>query len=500
MSASAVENEVTNQVTPPPVSRELASRLEGRQQVFDLQQRRFWRELAFSGAMLAGDALACAIVFVLMAQLPIHFGPVHAEFVAGLIPPTPSALLRRIALVLFCLTATRAYSTSDSAGQSGRIALATVLAVVLPRWVELFTFLFVQRIALITVVVVLLWSVLVLQRRAMLQAIRPYDPRQLDQERTLLVGIGQPLHTFLTEHVDPTQGRPAVYEISPEWPGTEHEGWQTLYEEVHRSRADAIILVGPLSDAALQNALIAGSSAGCRVFGLRRRPLRELNNPTLMRRGEGPIALLSSPALIGWQLVVKRLLDVTGASIGMVLLSPIIAICALLVKVSSPGPMLFRQLRVGLGGQTFEMLKLRTMVRDADARAISLEQGNVYSDPQLFKMADDPRVTSVGRFLRRSSLDELPQLWNVLRGEMSLVGPRPPLPREVARYEVRHYVRFEVAPGITGPWQVGGRNSITTFDEVIQLEQEYISGWTVWRDLVLLLRTVPAVLSMRGAL
>lgn len=489
-----------NEVDSRPGSREFASRLEGRQRVLDLQQRRFWRELAFAGGMLFADALAIAIVFVLLAQVPLHFGPTHAEFVAGLIPPSPSALLRRITLLLFCLTATRAYSTSESGEQSGRIALATVLGVVLPRWVDLFTFLFVQRILLITAVVLLLWLVLVAQRRAMLLAVRPFDPRQLDQERTLLVGIGQQLRTFLAEHVDTTQGTPSVYEISPEWPGDTHSDWQALYEEVHRSRADAIILVGPLSDAALQSALIAGSSAGCRVFGLRRRPLRELNNPTLMRRGEGPISLLSSPALIGWQLVAKRLLDVTGAVIGIVVLSPVLAVCAALVKASSPGPVLFRQRRVGLGSETFEMLKLRTMVRDADERAASLVQANVYGDPQLFKMANDPRVTRVGRFLRRSSLDEVPQLWNVLRGEMSLVGPRPPLPREVARYEVRHFVRFEVAPGITGPWQVGGRNAITSFDEVIQLEQDYISGWTVWRDLVLLLRTVPAVLSMRGAL
>ena len=225
-----------------------------------------------------------------------------------------------------------------------------------------------------------------------------------------------------------------------------------------------------------------------------------MNSPTLMRRGEGPIALLSSPALIGWQLVAKRLLDVAGASICVVILSPIIALCALVVKLTSPGPVIFRQLRVGLGGQTFEMWKLRTMVRDADAQAATLSVGNVYHDAQLFKLAADPRVTRVGRFLRRSSLDELPQLWNVLRGEMSLVGPRPPLPREVERYEVRHYVRFEVAPGITGPWQVGGRTDITSFDAVIDLEQAYINGWTVWRDLALLLRTVPAVLSMRGAL
>jgi len=155
---------------------------------------------------------------------------------------------------------------------------------------------------------------------------------------------------------------------------------------------------------------------------------------------------------------------------------------------------------VGLGGEPFEMLKLRTMVRDADARAGEVQAVNVYGDTRLFKSAGDPRVTAIGRFLRRSSLDELPQLWNVLRGEMSLVGPRPPLPREVAQYKVRHYVRFEVAPGMTGPWQVSGRNDIKDFERVVELEQRYIAGWTVWRDLGLLLRTVPAVLSMRGAL
>ena len=483
-----------------PVSKELVSRLEGRQRVLGLQQRRFWRELAFSAAILSADALTIAVVFVLMAQLPLYFGDLHSEFVKGLIPPNPAALLRRITLLLFCLTATRAYTTTNASEQSDRIALALVLGVVLPRWVELFSALFVPRLLLITVVVLLLWLALVAQRRGMLQALHTFDPRRLDQERTLLVGVGQQLRTFLAEHVDTTVPPPSAYEIDPEWPGDQQEGWHTLYEEVHRSRADAIILVGPLSDAALQNVLIAGSSAGCRVFGLRRRPLREMNNPTLIRRGEGPIALLSSPALIGWQLVAKRVLDVSGATVGMVVLSPVIAACALLVKFTSPGPVIFRQLRVGLGGEPFRMLKLRTMVLDADDRAGELAASSVYADPQLFKVAGDPRITRVGRFLRRSSLDELPQLWNVLRGEMSLVGPRPPLPREVTRYKVRHYVRFEVAPGITGPWQVSGRNEITSFDTVIQLEQDYINGWTVWRDLVLLLRTVPAVLSMRGAL
>ncbi len=486
-----------SQAAPSP---ELFSRLEGRHRVLSLQQRRFWRELAFATAILAADALTISVVFVLLAQLPINFGPAHEDFVRLLIPANPPALLRRITLLLFCLTATRAYTTNDVREQSGRIALAVVLGIVLPRWTELLSLHFLSRTSLITAVVLLLWGALSAQRQAMMAALHTFDPRRLDQERTLLVGVGNQLRMFLAEHVDDRVSPPAVYEIDPEWPGDQQEGWHTLYEEVHNSRADAIILVGPLSDAALQNVLIAGSSAGCRVFGLRRRPLREMNNPTLIRRGEGPIALLSSPALIGWQLVAKRMLDVSGAIVGLIVLSPLLALCAVLVRFTSQGPIIFRQTRVGLGGESFPMLKFRTMVRDADARASEVAAANVYSDPQLFKVSGDPRITSIGRFLRRSSMDELPQLWNVLRGEMSLVGPRPPLPKEVARYQVRHYVRFEVAPGITGPWQVGGRNEITSFDAVIQLEQEYINGWTVWRDLVLLLRTIPAVLSMRGAL
>jgi lipopolysaccharide/colanic/teichoic acid biosynthesis glycosyltransferase len=123
----------------------------------------------------------------------------------------------------------------------------------------------------------------------------------------------------------------------------------------------------------------------------------------------------------------------------------------------------------------------------------------VYADGRLFKIKDDPRITRLGALLRRTSLDELPQLWNVLRGEMSLVGPRPPLASEVALYEAHHYARFDVKPGITGPWQVNGRSTVTEFEEVVRLESEYIRGWTIWKDVALLVRTVPAVLFMRGA-
>jgi lipopolysaccharide/colanic/teichoic acid biosynthesis glycosyltransferase len=139
------------------------------------------------------------------------------------------------------------------------------------------------------------------------------------------------------------------------------------------------------------------------------------------------------------------------------------------------------------------------MVHDAESLRDDLAPKSLYTDQRLFKVKDDPRVTRLGAFLRRTSLDELPQLWNVFRGDMSLVGPRPPLPSEVDLYEDHHYTRFDVKPGITGPWQVSGRNSITDFEEVIRLETGYIRGWTIWKDLGILLKTVPVVLFMRGA-
>jgi lipopolysaccharide/colanic/teichoic acid biosynthesis glycosyltransferase len=154
--------------------------------------------------------------------------------------------------------------------------------------------------------------------------------------------------------------------------------------------------------------------------------------------------------------------------------------------------------RVGVGGRTFEIFKFRTMVVGADAQKAKLLHLNQYGDARLFKIKDDPRVTRLGRFLRRSSLDELPQLWNVLRGDMSLVGPRPCVPEEMATYAPHHMERLFVVPGVTGPWQVNGRNSVSDFEEVVRLDQDYIRSWSLVRDLLILAKTLPS-LFRRGA-
>lgn len=200
----------------------------------------------------------------------------------------------------------------------------------------------------------------------------------------------------------------------------------------------------------------------------------------------------------GYALALKRFLDISLSGICLLVLSPLFLALAILVKSSSHGPVFFRQRRIGLNGRHFVMLKFRTMVENAESILPELLSKNEMSGP-AFKMRCDPRVTRIGRFLRRFSLDELPQLWNVLKGDMSLVGPRPPLPGEVSLYLRKHRKRLSMRPGLTCTWQVSGRNEIPDFEEWASLDLQYIDNWSLRTDLLLMLRTIPAVLLGTGA-
>ncbi|MGI6377290.1 MAG: sugar transferase [Chloroflexi bacterium] len=210
-----------------------------------------------------------------------------------------------------------------------------------------------------------------------------------------------------------------------------------------------------------------------------------------------PLIGVTEPHLAAWERIVKRAIDLLGAAVGLLVLLPLMAALALAVRIDSPGPAIFRQERVGRGGRTFTCLKFRTMVRDAEAQLDALRDRNEADGP-LFKIKDDPRRTRVGKFLRRTSLDELPQLWNVLRGEMSLTGPRPAIPAEVAQYEPWHLRRLEVSPGISGMWQVSGRSDVG-FDEMVLLDIYYIENWSPLLDLRIILKTIPVALFGKGA-
>jgi lipopolysaccharide/colanic/teichoic acid biosynthesis glycosyltransferase len=206
---------------------------------------------------------------------------------------------------------------------------------------------------------------------------------------------------------------------------------------------------------------------------------------------------LKPPVFDGLDFAVKRTFDLVGAVLLVVLLAPVMALAALAIKLSSRGPVLYRSMRPGIGGRAFSCLKFRTMVHGAEHLQDHLENRNELGGA-IFKIRNDPRITSVGRFLRRWSLDELPQLLNVLRGDMSLVGPRPLPQRDYDRLDDWHRKRYLVLPGMTGLWQVSGRSELD-FDELVRLDFLYLERWSVFLDLTIILKTIPAVVRRRGA-
>jgi exopolysaccharide biosynthesis polyprenyl glycosylphosphotransferase len=213
--------------------------------------------------------------------------------------------------------------------------------------------------------------------------------------------------------------------------------------------------------------------------------------------GRRPMMYIEPVRRFGWRAFAKRVFDVTVASIGLIFAAPVLLASALAIKLDSRGGVFFTQERVGKNGTTFMCMKLRTMVADAEQMRAQLQAQNDADGP-LFKLRDDPRVTKVGGFLRRSSLDELPQLWNVLKGEMSIVGPRPAIPSEVSGWTEELRNRLRVRPGITGMWQVNGRSS-ASFDEYVRLDLYYVDNWTLLTDVGIVLKTLPTVLFRRGA-
>lgn len=196
---------------------------------------------------------------------------------------------------------------------------------------------------------------------------------------------------------------------------------------------------------------------------------------------------------------IKRWMDYWVALWGLLLLSPVLILIVIAIKITSPGPVFFRQARMGLYGRVFQVWKFRTMVMNAPHLQAQLEAQNESVDGVLFKIRQDPRVTSIGNFLRRTSLDELPQLFNVLRGQMSIVGPRPLPLRDISQFESWHHIRHQVLPGITGLWQIAGRSDIDSFDDAARLDLHYIDNWSLNLDLDILIETVQIVLSCRGA-
>jgi len=223
------------------------------------------------------------------------------------------------------------------------------------------------------------------------------------------------------------------------------------------------------------------------------------SNHFISSLGPYPVVTYHSVPINKVQLFIKSAIDITIAACSLIVGTPVMLVTAICIKLDSPGPVFFKQQRAGRNGRTFEMYKFRSMYVDAEARKCDLQPLNKVKDGLMFNVDNDPRVTKVGAFIRKYSIDELPQLINVLKHDMSLVGTRPPTLDEVEKYSPEHWRRISIKPGITGMWQVSGRNNIVDFEEVVSLDKKYIDNWSLGLDVMILLRTVGAVLSKRGA-
>jgi exopolysaccharide biosynthesis polyprenyl glycosylphosphotransferase len=344
------------------------------------------------------------------------------------------------------------------------------------------------------------WAVALVTRIALRLAFIRLRTRGYNLRYVLIVGAGQRAQAFAAKLEDHRELGLRIRGFLDDEPWDLPRGWKHLgpldhiEAELHQEVVDEVAICLPFSqwdrvDAIAHLCEFEGKIVRIpvdvldRTFAASR--VEELDGTPVYSMVTGPDKVVA--------LVIKRIVDVGVAATAMVVLSPLLLGVAAWIRLREGSPVLFRQVRVGLHGRQFEVLKFRTMTTDAEARYVDLVD---QSDPRAFKLTDDPRITPTGRFLRRTSLDELPQLWNVLKGEMSLVGPRPAPPREVEGYDLWHRRRLSMKPGITGLWQVTARRS-EVFDDRATLDLSYIDRWSLWLDVKILARTIPAAFEGR---
>jgi exopolysaccharide biosynthesis polyprenyl glycosylphosphotransferase len=316
---------------------------------------------------------------------------------------------------------------------------------------------------------------------------------------TVLVGAGPDCSALESViRANPDLGYRIVARCAPIGSRNATEASKEIVEAVQRTDASTLLVAQNALDGESTKALARVlHDCGVRVelsSGLAGIDATRLTVASIAGR---PIFYLEPTVQRGWRALAKRSFDIVVSTIVLVITSPIVALAALVIKLNDRGPVFFRQERVGKGGTPFLMVKMRTMVPDAEARLPELEALNEGSGP-MFKMKRDPRVTRVGRILRKLSIDELPQCWNVLKGDMSMVGPRPALPREVGQWRPEVRERLRVKPGITGMWQVSGRSD-SSFDDYVRLDLYYVDNWNLVYDLAIIAKTIPAILHTSGA-
>jgi len=417
------------------------------------------------------------------------------------------------ALVLGLLVS-GSYGQGDRRRDGGRLLAGVALAVALSTWETVWQ-VGLPAVALRYVITVAaVWPLLVVERWLVDRAVLRVRPTRTFAQRVLFVGDrGDPAVEALSEKLLADGGMVSVGWLSPRSGPASSDyvgGVGDAAGALESHAVETIILCTDLPAEDFDNVAAAGVAAGCRILSVSRYHGVSQGRPGFVWLRGVAFLDLTAPSLRAQQLFAKRALDLLGAAGGLLLLAPFFALTAVLIRLDSAGPVFFRQDRIGRGGKPFRVWKFRTMqhgASDAPHREFVMKllsgteepvpQESPESGVQVFKLREDARVTRVGRVLRRLSFDEFPQLINVLRGEMSLVGPRPPLPYEVDAYEHWQFDRLGVMPGMTGLWQVSGRNRLT-YRQMCELDVAYVERWSLWLDFKILLKTVPVVLLNSG--
>ncbi|MCK9554458.1 sugar transferase [bacterium] len=325
--------------------------------------------------------------------------------------------------------------------------------------------------------------------------------------RILIVGTGKRARDFIDRIKKHREWGIRILGIIDDEPGREHKdidksdiagSLKDVGEILNKWTVDEVIFVIPRSRLNyIEKAILA-----CETKGIKATVAVDLFELKIARARQTefdgvPLITFDTTVAKEWELFVKRAVDIVVSAICIIIFSPLFLFCAVLIKATSKGPVFFLQKRVGLNGRKFILYKFRTMYQGSHKNIDSVTDKNIMTGP-VFKIKKDPRVTSVGRLLRKFSVDELPQLFNVFTGRMSLVGPRPPIPKEVAKYEPWQMRRLSMRPGLTCLWQISGRNEIG-FDEWMKLDLKYLDNWSLWLDFMILMRTIPVVIFGKGA-
>ena len=406
-----------------------------------------------------------------------------------------------LALVLG-LIVTGNYGAGDRRRDAARLFWGCALATALPLWAPLWH----RGLGLVAAQYSVTTAVVWLGIVAIRFGIDAVDARIVNRTpasaRTLLIGAARECANLANRAAFAPRGDHLVLGVvdTAATPSSRAlGGLSDLPTLIQEHGVESVVICGHLSDTELHDVVEQSITAGCHVFSVPRTfEVAGVQPSVVWKRGQ-PLVELTAQTLKAQQFAIKRVADLVGATVGLLVLAPVLLAIAAVIKLDSHGPVIFRHRRIGTGGRPFFMLKFRTMVDGAEALRPSLAHLNHSGDPRFFKIPNDPRISRVGGWLRRWSLDELPQLWNVLRGEMSLVGPRPFPESDFMEYQVHHFARLGAKPGITGLWQVNGRSDIVAFEEVVALDTKYVQDWSLLLDIKILLKTVPAVVRRKGA-